>query len=71
MFKKSDFNLDPTQTVFDSFAMKLFLSLSLHNVLTGLEEDKFSDEISKEMDAMLFDMIVSASEILVDKPITA
>tara|TARA_R100000005_G_C4861249_1_gene122532 strand:+ start:216 stop:431 length:216 start_codon:yes stop_codon:yes gene_type:complete len=71
MFKKSDFNLDPTQTVFDSFAMKLFLSLSLHNVLTGLEEDKFSDEISKEMDAMLFDMIVSASEVLVDKPITA
>ena len=71
MFKKSDFNLDPTQTVFDSFAMKLFLSLSLHNVLRGLKEDKFPDEISKEMDAMLFDMIVSASEVLVESPITA
>mgnify|MGYP001294154564 CR=1 FL=1 len=71
MFKKSDFNLDPTQTGFDSFAMKLFLSLSLHNVLMGLEKDKFSDDVSKEMDAMLFDMIVSASEVLVDKPITA
>ena len=71
MFKKSEFNFDPSQTMLDSFGMRLFLSFSLHNVLKGLEEDKFSDAIAKEMDTMLFDMIMSASEILVNKPINA
>ena len=54
--------------------LRLFLSLTIQGALQSLKiygDDDDADDITKEMDNMLFDMIISASSIIIDRQIEA
>tara|TARA_Y100001937_G_scaffold97426_1_gene132681 strand:+ start:226 stop:435 length:210 start_codon:yes stop_codon:yes gene_type:complete len=60
-FKYKDANL----------GMRIFLSLSMQQALMGLQLFELKDETSKEMDNLLVEMIMSAANVIFEKPIEA
>jgi|7_EtaG_2_1085326.scaffolds.fasta_scaffold146581_1 hypothetical protein len=54
-----------------TLGIKLFLSLSLQGAIDGMKMETKNDEIDEEMNAMLLNMIISASEVLVGEAIEA
>ena len=60
-FKYKDANL----------GMRIFLSLSMQQALAGLQLFDLKDETSKEMDKLLVEMIMSAANVIFEKPIEA
>jgi len=69
-------NLNVTESSYSpsGFGLRLFLSLTIQGALKSLKiygDGEEADDITKEMDSMLFDMIISASNVIVKCPIEA
>jgi hypothetical protein len=65
-FETIEFNYDKS-----SLGMRLFLSLSMQQALSGIQLFGNNDNLSQEIDGILVELILSASNVLFENPIEA